>query len=312
MTQIVRRNNNRMLGGSLTLVAISLLIMDANAYVGSHHDDHHYSPHHDSHHYPPHHDDHHYDPHHHYEPHHDDIHHDDHGHPDLHHDDHYHHDAHYDAHDHHDAHYDDHDHHGNSPSLHGSVHPDDHHDHDVVIVSLALNWDHLWHQGASLKDVSQEHRDHTVHEVLMSISDEMYHRHEIEALSDFHMVKMQDNLALVEYPHLSGWDEVDLNLCANDLLQIHDIVLNVNIFVNNHPIHIVDLGLEHHDEHWGHDGHYFNEHGEHLGIDEGALSGERLLEHHDWMDHHDLWHKTTGTYKEQVKEVEDHIHEFET
>ena len=222
----------------MTLVAISLLLADANAYVGSHHDDHHYNPHHDSHHhYPPHHDDHHYDPHHHYEPHHDDIHHDDHGHPDLHHD----------VHDH-----------GNSPSLHGSVHPDDHHDHDVVIVSLAINWDHLWHQGASLKEVSQEHRDHTVHEVLMSISDEMHHRHDIEALADFHVVKMQDNLALVEYPHLSGWDEVDLNLCANDLLQIHDIVLNVNIFVNNHPIHIVDLGLEHHDEHWGHDGHYFN------------------------------------------------------
>ena len=118
-------------------------------------------------------------------------------------------------------------------------------------------------------------------------------------------------MALVEYPHLSGWSEVDLNLCANDLLQLHDVVLNVNIFVNNQPIHIVDLGMEEHDENWHHDDHYFNQHGEHEGIDEGPLSGERLLEHHDWMDHHDLHHKTTGTYEEQIHETEEALHGYE-
>ena len=157
----------------------------------------------------------------------------------------------------------------------------------------------------------QEERDHTIHDVLAAVSDEMQHRHFIQALEEFHVHKAQDNLVLVEYPHLSGWSEVDLNLCANDLLQLHEHVDHVNIFVNNHPIHIVDLGLDHHEASWEHGDHHFNHHGEHEGIEEGALSGERLLEHHDWMDHHQLWHKTTGSYEEQIKEVEGHIHEFD-
>ena len=131
----------------------------------------------------------------------------------------------------------------------------------------------------------------------------------IQALEEFYVRKVQDNLALVEYPHLSGWTEVDLNLCANDLLQLGGLVLNVNIFVNNHPIQIIDMGLGGHGEDYHIEEHI--PHHEHDGIIEGPPSGDRLYEHHDWMDHHELWHQTTGTITEQIHEVEEAIHKFE-
>ena len=57
-------------------------------------------------------------------------------------------------------------------------------------------------------------------------------------------MKVQKNLALAEYPQLSSASEIDLNLIANQLLQLdNNTVLNVNIFVNNKPIQIVNLGL---------------------------------------------------------------------
>lgn len=60
---------------------------------------------------------------------------------------------------------------------------------------------------------------------------------------------------------LSGWSEIDLNLLANHMMMLGGSILNVNIFVNNQPIHIVDLGLG------GHGGHYHDE--EHIHEHEG-------------------------------------------
>ena len=54
--------------------------------------------------------------------------------------------------------------------------------------------------------------------MLEEIGNKMRRRHMIQALELFYVRKVQENLALVEYPHLSGWSEVDLNLCANDLM----------------------------------------------------------------------------------------------
>ena len=65
---------------------------------------------------------------------------------------------------------------------------------------------------------------------------------------------------------------------------MHEVVDNVNIFVNNQPIHIVDLGLGHHNANWNRNDHHFNNHSGHEGIEEGPLSDERRIEHHEWMD----------------------------
>ena len=71
-------------------------------------------------------------------------------------------------------------------------------------------------------------------------------------MTSFQIKKVSENLALVEYPMLAGFSEIDLNLLANHLMQLGGSVMNVNIFVNNQPIHIVDLGF--HGQHGGQGG----------------------------------------------------------
>ena len=72
----------------------------------------------------------------------------------------------------------------------------------------------------------------------------MKRRNKVNELTQFKVMKVQKNLALAEYPQLASASEIDLNLIANQLLQLdNNTVLNVNIFVNSKPIQIVNLGL---------------------------------------------------------------------
>lgn len=88
----------------------------------------------------------------------------------------------------------------------------------------------------------------------------------------FTVKKVQQNLALVEYPYLSHHDEHQLNIVANQLInQMGGAVLNVNIFVNNAPIQIHDLGMG---EEQFDDGHH--------GIQEGYHEG--MYHEHDHVD----------------------------
>ncbi len=75
----------------------------------------------------------------------------------------------------------------------------------------------------------------------------MKRRFYLQELQKYQIKKLQDNLALVEYPHLARFAEIDLNMLANQLLQLGGLVQNVNIFVNGHAIQIVDLGMGGHD-----------------------------------------------------------------
>lgn len=63
---------------------------------------------------------------------------------------------------------------------------------------------------------------------------------------------------------LSGWNEMDLNILANHLFELGGPILNVNIFLNNHPIQIVDLGLHEEGHHYYH--HEEAHHHDHEGI----------------------------------------------
>ena len=71
----------------------------------------------------------------------------------------------------------------------------------------------------------------------------MKRRHKRPELNQFKIKKVQQNLALVQYPELAGFTEIDLNLIANELLQLGGSVMNVNIFINNKAIQIVDMGM---------------------------------------------------------------------
>ena len=235
-------------------------------------------------------------------------------HPEYHHDD---------MHDHHHPDHDDHDLHGHPDDhLHGHPddhlhgHPDDHlHDHDlhhdVIIFSMAINWSHLWHEGASLEEVHQDHRDHVIGDVLHEIGEQMDHLNDKHELTVFEIRKVQENLALVEYPHLSGLSEIELNIIANELLFLGDTILNVNVFVNNHAIQIVDLGMHGHGPNYHEEDHFHHPHHDHEGIWEGEPHGDRALQHHDWEDQHQLWHQDTGTVEEQIHEVQEAIHKFD-
>ena len=71
----------------------------------------------------------------------------------------------------------------------------------------------------------------------------MKRRNKVNELTQFKVMKVQQNLAMALYPQLATATEIDLNLIANQLLQLDKTVLNVNIFINNKPIQIVNLGL---------------------------------------------------------------------
>ena len=168
---------------------------------------------------------------------------------------------------------------------------------DKVILSLALNWADLWREGATLDEVNQADRDETINEVLVEIGNKMKRRNQAPELTAFKVKKVQQNLALVEYPQLSGFSEIDLNLIANELLQLGGSVINVNIFVNNQAIQIVDLGMG------GQGQNYHNEehiHHDHDGIVEGPPSTDRQMEHHEYEDHHEVYHHEIGSIEDQM------------
>ena len=72
----------------------------------------------------------------------------------------------------------------------------------------------------------------------------MKRRHKVSDLVAFNVKKVRENLALVEYPHLSNQSDSELNLIGDKLLQLGGFVLNVNIFVNNREIYLGDKGLD--------------------------------------------------------------------
>ena len=115
---------------------------------------------------------------------------------------------------------------------------------DSVIFSFALSWDDLWREGASLEEVPQPERDEIVKEVLQEIGNKMKRRHKVSDLVAFNVKKVRENLALVEYPHLSNQSDSELNLIGDKLLQLGGFVLNVNIFVNNREIYLGAKGLD--------------------------------------------------------------------
>lgn len=100
----------------------------------------------------------------------------------------------------------------------------------------------------------------------------MKRRHKQPELNNFKVKKVQKNLALVQYPELGGFTEIDLNLLANNLLQLGGSVINANIFVNNKAIQIVDLGMGGQGENYSKEEH---PHHDHTGISEGPPTGER-------------------------------------
>lgn len=128
----------------------------------------------------------------------------------------------------------------------------------------------------------------------------MKRRFGIQEMLEFTVKKVAQNLALVEYPKLSGASDINLNLLANHLLQVSNSVINVNIFVNNRPIQIVDLGMggqgrDYHMEqhphghqgiiegsppsHPGHDDHHPDLHGG--SMDDQLNELYKMLEHYD-------------------------------
>ena len=94
----------------------------------------------------------------------------------------------------------------------------------------------MWHENADEVQVPPNERKKIVEEVLVEVANKMKRRFYLNDMQVFDVKKLQDNLALVEYPHLSRYDDIDLNLIANQLLQLGGLVMNVNIFVDGHPI----------------------------------------------------------------------------
>ena len=65
---------------------------------------------------------------------------------------------------------------------------------------MALNWADLWAQDASEMDVPQDERDEIIEEVLTEIGKKMKRRNKVNEMTTFKTKKVQQNLALVEYP----------------------------------------------------------------------------------------------------------------
>lgn len=61
---------------------------------------------------------------------------------------------------------------------------------DTVIISLALNWEDLWHEGASLEEVDQKTRDENINEVLIEIGNKMKRRNRVHEMMDFIVKKV--------------------------------------------------------------------------------------------------------------------------
>ena len=104
---------------------------------------------------------------------------------------------------------------------------------------------------------------------------------------------------------------MDLNLLANHLLLLGGTVVNVNIFVNNTPIHIVDLGMGGEHDHF-HDYEHFTDH-DHMGI----IEGQHPDMHHpdDWTDPYAYLenhpHYTLQQMQEHLDELSEALHQFD-
>ena len=61
---------------------------------------------------------------------------------------------------------------------------------DTVIISLALNWEDLWHEGASLEEVDQKTRDENINEVIIEIGNKMKRRNRVTEMMDFIVKKV--------------------------------------------------------------------------------------------------------------------------
>ena len=87
-----------------------------------------------------------------------------------------------------------------------------------MILSLALNWANLWPEGSTLEQVPQDHRNEVVGHVLTDLAQKIHHEFDLRSLYSFNVKKLSQNLALIEYPHLSKMTEIDFNLLANHIL----------------------------------------------------------------------------------------------
>jgi len=58
----------------------------------------------------------------------------------------------------------------------------------------------LWRQDATLEEVPQGERDQNIREVLTEIGNKMKRRNKVNELTQFNVMKVQQNLALAEYP----------------------------------------------------------------------------------------------------------------
>ena len=113
-----------------------------------------------------------------------------------------------------------------------------------VTLWIEFAWSSLWKQDDSLEDVSMEERREWIADTLEEVMIEMKHKHATPEMMVYKTLSFEDNRAIVEFPGLKGYTQMQLEVIIQNLFKAEAISTIGGAFVGDVKLDLWGLEAE--------------------------------------------------------------------